>query len=173
MSEIGHKYKFEGLVSLEGDGSDGDADTPASGVNSDQDEVEPELDWTLPVPEVLCQSKALSWVKTVLICTRGRELPGNFNPLLIVELFWEQSENWQELAEDHLQDVSKLCSNFVIDLLRDICPADVPPPRVQASVVEESLKSRMEAGEAELKKLLQDRKRWYQLLIWRIEIEPG
>lgn len=159
MSEIGHKYKFEGLVGLEEDGSDGYADTPASGVNSDQDEVEPELDWAFPVPEVLSRSKALSWVRTVLIRTRGRELPGNFNPLLIGELFWEQSKNWQELAEDHLQDVSKLCSNFVIDLLRDICPLDVSS-RVQASVVEESLKRRVEAGEAELNKLLQDRKRY-------------
>jgi GTPase SAR1 family protein len=163
MCKLGHKYKFEGLVSLEDDESDGDADTPASGVGSDQDEAEAKLDRvgspSFPGPKVLCRSKALSWVKTVLIRTRGRELPGNFNPLLIGELFWEQSENWQGLAEHHLDDVSILCSNFVIDLLRDICPVDVSS-RVQASIVEESLKRRLEAGEAELKKLLQDRKRY-------------
>jgi len=94
MSEIGHKYKFEGLVSLEDDGSDGDADTPTS---SDQ-----YLGFN--VPELLCRSKAFSRVQTVLIRTRGRELPGNFNPLLIRELFWEQSENWQELAERVLDE---------------------------------------------------------------------
>jgi hypothetical protein len=77
-------------------------------------------------------------------------LPGNFNPLLIGELFWEQSENWQALTEDHLDDVSRLCSNFVIDLLREICPVDVSS-RVLASIVEESLKTTLEAGEAELK----------------------
>lgn len=163
MCKLGHKYKFEGLVRLEDDESDGDADTPASGVDSDEAEAEAKSDRIvfplLPDPKVFCRSKALSWVKTVLIRTRGRELPGNFNPLLIGELFWEQSENWQELAEDHLDKVSKLCSNFVIDLLRDICPVDVSS-RVQASIVEESLKRRLEAGEAELKKLLQDRKRY-------------
>ena len=163
MCKLGHKYKFEGLISLEDDESDGDADTLASGVDSDQDEAEAKLDRvgspSFPASKVLCRSKALSWVKIVLIRTRGRELPGNFNPLLIGELFWEQSENWQGLAEDHLDHVSVLCSNFVIDLLRDICPLDVSS-RVQASIVEESLKRRLEAGEAELKKLLQDRKRY-------------
>jgi hypothetical protein len=29
MCKLGHKYKFEGLVSLEDDESNGDADTPA------------------------------------------------------------------------------------------------------------------------------------------------
>jgi hypothetical protein len=47
----------------------------------------------------------------------------------------------------------------VIDLLRNICSVDVSS-RVQASIVEESLKTRLEAGEAELKKQLQDQKRY-------------
>ncbi|KAH8587970.1 P-loop containing nucleoside triphosphate hydrolase protein [Bisporella sp. PMI_857] len=163
MCKLGHKYEFEGLVILEDDESDRNTDTSASNVNSDQDATDSELGEAdsilLPVPKVLDRSKAMDWVKAVLIRTRGRELPGHFNPLLIGELFWEQSENWQALAKDHLDGVSKLCSNFVIDLLRDICPVDISP-RVQASIVEESLKKRLEAGEAELKKLLQDQKRY-------------
>ena len=161
MRKLGHKYKFEGLISLEDDESDEDVGTPASDVNSDQDEADSELDGagSSPVPKGLCPSEALDWVKAVLIRTRGRELPGNFDSLLIGELFWEKFENWQALAEDHLDDVSQLCSNFVIDLLRDIWPVDVTS-RVRASIVEESLKTRLEAGEAELKKLLQDRKRY-------------
>lgn len=39
MCKLGHKYKFERLVSLEDDESDGDADTPASGVDSDHDRL--------------------------------------------------------------------------------------------------------------------------------------
>jgi hypothetical protein len=38
---------------------------------------------------------ALDLVRQVLIRTRGKELPGNFNPLLVGELFWEQSSKWQ------------------------------------------------------------------------------
>ena len=81
MCKLGHKYKCEGHVNLEDDESDGDADTPASADDSDQDAADSELgeadSLLLPVPKVLCRSKALDWVKTVLIHTRGRELPGN------------------------------------------------------------------------------------------------
>jgi hypothetical protein len=163
MCKFGHKYKFEGLVSLEDDECDGEAYSPASNVNSDQDEAGSKSDGPdyhlASNPTVLCRSSALGWVNTVLIRTRGRELPGNSNPILIGELFWEQSENWQALAEDHLGDVSKLCSRFAIGLLRDICPIDVSS-RIQASIVIESLNTRLEAGKAELKKLLHDRKRY-------------
>jgi hypothetical protein len=165
MRKSGHKYKFDGLVSLEDDESDGDISTPPSVcvVKEDQGEADSKLDWPgaffLSTPKMLSRSEALSWVKRVLFRTRGRELPGNFNPLLIAELFWEQSENWQELAEGHLHDVSRLCTNFVIDLLRGISPSDIYA-RIQASTVEESLKKRLQAGEAELKKLLEDRKRY-------------
>ena len=159
MRKLGHKYKFEELINIEDDGSDEDVDTPASDVDQDEEGSEVDSADSRPTPKVLCSSEALDWVRAVLICTRGRELPGNFNPLLIGDLFWEQSENWQSLAEDHLDDVSTLCSNFVIDLLGDICPVDVTS-RVQTAIVEESLKTRLKAGEEELKKLLQDRKRY-------------
>ena len=43
------------------------------------------------IPAQVSNAEALQWVHQVLIRTRGRELPGNFNPLLIGELFWEQS----------------------------------------------------------------------------------
>ncbi|KAE9373038.1 hypothetical protein N431DRAFT_465349 [Stipitochalara longipes BDJ] len=157
MSEIGHKYEFTEPVAVVREVSEEENYTPTSAIETDG--AESELDQGLPVPEVLCRVEALSWVKTVLIRTRGRELPGSFNPLLIGELFWEQSENWRGLAENHLHDVSKLCYNFVVDLLQYICPVDVSS-RVQASIAEKSLKRRVEAGEAELKKLLQDRKRY-------------
>ena len=35
--------------------------------------------------------QAIEWVREALLRTRGRELPGDFNPLLVSELFWEQS----------------------------------------------------------------------------------
>jgi len=39
---------------------------------------------------------------------RGKELVGSFNPLLIDELFWEQSANWNRLARDYIELVAKL-----------------------------------------------------------------
>ena len=42
-------------------------------------------------PQKLSRRKAMAWVNDVVIRARGRELPGNFNPLVITELFWNQS----------------------------------------------------------------------------------
>jgi hypothetical protein len=45
--------------------------------------------------------------------TRGRELPGNYNYVLLSELFHEQSSRWQSIAEDHVARVSQVATGFV------------------------------------------------------------
>ena len=45
--------------------------------------------------------------------TRGRELPGNYNYVLLSELFHEQSSRWQSIAEDHVARVSQMATGFV------------------------------------------------------------
>jgi len=40
-------------------------------------------------PKTMANKEALDWVGKVILRTRGRELAGNFNPLVIGELFWE------------------------------------------------------------------------------------
>ncbi len=73
----------------------------------------------------LSKPEALRWVGQVLMRTRGRELSGNFNSLLVGELFWEQSSKWRQLAEDHVKNVAQVCSRFLHALLREKCPKDV------------------------------------------------
>jgi hypothetical protein len=46
-------------------------------------------------PTKMSYREATGWVSQVLKRTRGRELPGNFNPILVGELFWEQASKWQ------------------------------------------------------------------------------
>ncbi|KAI9838389.1 MAG: hypothetical protein M1819_005658 [Sarea resinae] len=174
MGKAGHKYRIKGLACLEDDDADGDDEPPqvveAMSEQGEADEDQADHDESnissedaseilTRLPKNLSRSDSLSWVKEILIRTRGRELPGNFNPLLIGELFWEQSENWRELAENHIEDVSRLCVNFVQDLLEEICPPDVCS-RLQTSAIDESLRQRRLAGEDELVKLLKDRRRY-------------
>lgn len=45
--------------------------------------------------------------------TRGRELPGTFNPLLIGELFHEQSARWHTLAHRYLEAVWTAIRTFL------------------------------------------------------------
>ncbi|MCJ1391418.1 hypothetical protein MMC18_004282 [Xylographa bjoerkii] len=106
-------------------------------------------------PTKLSSSKSLKWVEQVLVRTRGRELPGNFNPLVVGELFWEQSTNWQQLAADHVDKVAHVCTQFLKALLLAKAPKDIFS-RLWASHIQDALKSRSEKAVQELKMLIED-----------------
>lgn len=121
----------------------------------------PQTDVTLiPSPElepptIVSKPKALEWVKQVLIRTRGKELPGNYNPLLIGELFWEQSSKWRMMAEDHVERVAHVCSRFLNALLREKCPKDVYT-RLWSSRMEDALQRRSEDAFTEIGRIMED-----------------
>lgn len=98
---------------------------------------------------------ALGWARIILVRTRGKELIGNFNPLLIGELFWEQCSKWNGLAVEHLDKVHDVCSTFLDILLRDKCPKDIIA-RLHASLVQGALKARYENAFQELKRIIED-----------------
>ncbi|POS76377.1 interferon-induced GTP-binding protein Mx [Diaporthe helianthi] len=68
-------------------------------------------------PQVLSVEEAKYWAKQKLRLARGSELIGNFNPQVIGEMFWEQSEPWEVLANFHVQGISNLCKEFLLVLL--------------------------------------------------------
>lgn len=76
-------------------------------------------------PQNLPKSEAMEWVKRVLLRSRGTELVGNFNPHVVAELFWEQSERWDMIAREHVEHVSSLCRQFVSDLVSEMAPDDL------------------------------------------------
>lgn len=106
-------------------------------------------------PIRMCRSQALRWVKNALARTRGKELIGSFNPLLIGELFWEQSSNWNSLAMDHIERIARVCEAFLKQLLEDKCPKDVRS-RLWTYKLEAALKTRRLAAVEELQKIMDD-----------------
>lgn len=133
----GHKFEFDML---------GKADTTTTVPNP-----------KVGTPTKLSSPQALKWVSQVLVRTRGKELPGNFNPLLVGELFWEQSSNWHVLAADHAEKVTQICSTFLEALLREKCPKDMYS-RLWSSHIQDALKSRNEASIRELGWIMLDLK---------------
>lgn len=107
------------------------------------------------------EDQALKWVERTLIQTRGRELDGNFNPLLIGELFWEQSQNWEIIAQTYAEEISQLCDNFVGDLLQEFCPKGIYT-RICFGHIQNVLKERLQSSQAELKTIIAG-KRLYQM----------
>ncbi|ROW11295.1 hypothetical protein VMCG_00863 [Cytospora schulzeri] len=108
-------------------------------------------------PLDLSRREAMAWVRKMLLRSRGTELIGNFNPHVIAELFWEQSEGWGKLAKTHVEQVSRLCEKFLDNLLERTAPKDLKA-RVWSSLVLGSLKQRRQDALDELEKLIQDKK---------------
>lgn len=68
-------------------------------------------------PRALSRNEAMVWVGWKLKRARGTELIGNFNPQVIGELFWEQSEPWEQMARAHVEKINKGCEMFLTDLV--------------------------------------------------------
>ena len=108
-------------------------------------------------PQPFRRDEALEWARSVQVRTRGRELVGNFNPLLVGELFWEQSSYWQGLAKEHLENVEKVCDKFLKTILEDKGPKDVVS-RLRQSLVQDALKVRYDSALEELGRIMEDNK---------------
>lgn len=106
-------------------------------------------------PKRLNWDDAIEWVNKAMIRNRGQELLGNFNPLVVGELFWEQSSNWHKFAACHVERVHNVCRRFLRTLLMDTCPKDVEI-RIWAGKIEDALKFRKQAALRELQLLFED-----------------
>ncbi|KAJ5742529.1 P-loop containing nucleoside triphosphate hydrolase protein [Penicillium nucicola] len=108
----------------------------------------------IEAPEKVTHDDAIHWVNGAVTRARGRELPGNFNPLVIAELFWEQSSKWHHFGVAHISQISELCRTFLESLLRDKCPHDILLrlwPKIQDWV-----RARRRLATEELEKILEE-----------------
>jgi hypothetical protein len=71
----------------------------------------------LPKPKKLTRQEAIEWVKRTLERSRGYELPGTFQPMLISQLFWEQSQPWGQIASQHVSTIASACKEFIDTVL--------------------------------------------------------
>ena len=55
----------------------------------------------------------LNHIEQLMHRTRGRELPGTFNPMIVAELFREQSQPWEEIARRHVEKVWDATCKFL------------------------------------------------------------
>ena len=134
--------KPEGLEALEGDDDGCELDDAYAAIGFSQ--------------ETQTHAQAVVWVQDVLERSRGRELPGNFNPLIISELFWDQSQYWQELGSTHVDRVASYCARFVKELVKDLTPEDVFN-KIMTHKVEAGLQARNQMAHAKLEEILEDK----------------
>jgi hypothetical protein len=112
----------------------------------------------LPRPTLLTRKEAVEWVKKTLERSRGFELPGTFQPMLISQLFWEQSQPWQEIAARHINTVASACKDFIDIVLQDNAPPEFKD-RISALNVDGALNRALDSAKEELVKVLKDKNR--------------
>ena len=104
-------------------------------------------------PDVIDRGRFLDEITRLLKRSRGRELPGMFNPLIIGDLFHEQSAPWMSLIRRHLNGVWEAARAFlelVISYLADEHTAEV----LLREVIDSLMNERAHEMEEKLQELL-------------------
>lgn len=153
MRRQGHKYAL-------GVGP-GDADIEVAEEQQTQNELasmgDKDFGSTLPKPQTMNRKEAIDWVRQVLKRSRGNELPGNFNPMLISRLFWDQSAPWEGIALEHIASVFEHCEVFVYKVIRHVAPAEFVS-RLASQSIDKALQAALKDSEKELGNLIKDKK---------------
>lgn len=121
----------------------------------DEEEPQLKLQQEGDLPQKITKKAAIEWVKPLLVWSRGRELPGTYNPLLIGELFLEQSRPWESIAYAHLDHIFQVCQKFLDILLREVAPGDMLD-LLFSNWINWKMQERFEKARSELKSLLID-----------------
>ncbi|KAF8243575.1 Dynamin family protein [Wilcoxina mikolae CBS 423.85] len=111
----------------------------------------------LKMPERLTRKKAIEWVMPLIKHSRGKELPGSYNPLLIGNIFWEQSRPWEALAPNHLESVYDACDVFLGLAVPYLTTKEIASPILNRINI--AMKERLENAKKELGKMLADRRK--------------
>ncbi len=61
----------------------------------------------------ITRDKFLDHIQRLMQRTRGRELPGTFNPMIVADLFLDQSKAWETIARSHIDKVWKAAKEFL------------------------------------------------------------
>lgn len=109
-------------------------------------------------PKRMSQADAMEWVRKLLVRSRGRELPGSFNPLLVSELFRDQSRPWERIVREHVESIWMASKGFLESLLNFITDGDTFGT-LFAHWIDPILTEKFEKANEKLDHLLIDRER--------------
>jgi hypothetical protein len=100
----------------------------------------------------------ISQIERLMKRTRGCELPGTFSPMLVADLFKEQSQPWEGIARRHVDKVWRAASNFV-----ELIIEHTADPSTAKSLLHEVCEPAMKAILAEMReKIVQELLRPHQ-----------
>ncbi|PSN72214.1 hypothetical protein BS50DRAFT_484185 [Corynespora cassiicola Philippines] len=153
MKLFGHTYSIAESKTVNTSNAASDVQTDVS-----LDEVHDFGKGVLHKPIQWTWEEGIRWVSRTLEQSRGMELPGTFNPLIVSEIYWEQSKPWENIALHHIHKVYFTCKNFLKLVLTQIAPQDIRDKLLEwciGSIFDQSL----QAAEKELGRIIEDNNR--------------
>ena len=74
---------------------------------------EPRAESALKIPKLITRKTYIDDIAKLMARTRGRELPGTFNPMIVKDLFSEQCQPWTDIVNNHVQSVWNVTNRFL------------------------------------------------------------
>ena len=97
-------------------------------------------------------SELMELIRTTLETTRGWELPGSFDPLLISPIFKQMSSKWIGMAQTHAEGVWQLSKRFLEILLSKYCDMDTCT-KIFNEVIDHDLEERRKRVRSKIEEL--------------------
>ncbi|KAK4134804.1 dynamin family protein [Trichocladium antarcticum] len=91
-------------------------------------------------PCVVYRSEYIEEVRELMRKSRGRELPGTYNPMIVAELFSEQCKPWQQMVRRLLEQAVESVSTTVEAVVRHVAD-DVTAEELLRTVVDPALEN--------------------------------
>ncbi|KAK6359071.1 hypothetical protein TWF696_000239 [Orbilia brochopaga] len=134
---------------------------PMDDTQEAEDEDEDEIDAENRLINMAAEQRALAeqWILATYRRTRGQELQGTYNSVLLAELFHEQSSAWLGIAREHLHTVFRSISQFVRRAV-DFIIKDEQVRRRLLPEMQDILSESHSEAKAELTKLWNDERRF-------------
>lgn len=104
-------------------------------------------------PQIITRAEFLDDVTEILKRSRGRELPGMFSPLIVGDLFREQSEPWERLTQLHLKAVWEAARAF-IELTKSHLTDEVTAEALLREIIDPLMEDRLRDMTANLTELI-------------------
>ncbi|CAK7273324.1 hypothetical protein SEPCBS119000_005595 [Sporothrix epigloea] len=102
----------------------------------------------------ISRSNYVDEVKKIILSSRGRELPGTFNPLVVTDLFRQQCRNWGSIAKECIESILQSSFVLVSAALKHIA-ADNTATMVMRSLTNPAMAMLRKDMMAQLEKILQ------------------
>lgn len=106
-------------------------------------------------PEPEDEECIYDWIRQLYRESRGAELPGTVNPVVVQNLFRQQAKQWRAISQSHLRQVDQLISDFNQKVLENVFLEDDVRQQMHNWNQRPSSSAR-DAAKAQLEKLLAD-----------------